>query len=157
MNAKSLALKGAQAMGRIKQRGDYFVPDANRPDGGFFVKAPEPTWEGVRGRVAAYEEKVQDYEWTYQDLVKLMGRWLWLHFVSYFLLRSYACIWSTCHHLLYFLIVMASPFKLAPGHIVFNADLEAEETEKKGEKVSKSKSKKGEKESKSKSNLWQHR
>ena len=69
LNAKSFALKGAQSMGRAKQRGDFFVVDPNRADGGFFVKAPEPTWEATLGRVAAYEGKVQAWEWTFQDPV----------------------------------------------------------------------------------------
>ena len=63
LNAKSLALREAISL----------CPTPTAQDGGFFVKGREPTWEATLDRVAAYEEKVQGYEWTYEDLLEKEG------------------------------------------------------------------------------------
>ena len=63
LNAKSLALREAISL----------RPTPTAQDGGFFVKGREPTWEATLDRVAAYEEKVQGYEWTYEDLLQQEG------------------------------------------------------------------------------------
>ncbi|CAK0870006.1 unnamed protein product, partial [Prorocentrum cordatum] len=66
--ARSKAGQTAQDLAVPKHKGDIYVPDASRPEGGYWVKKPQATLETMLAHVSLHEEKVQRLEY---DLAKL--------------------------------------------------------------------------------------
>ena len=62
-NAKAGSLKGTQEQATLKRRGDAWVLDVTRPEGGYWVRKPQCTLSGILARLELWEAATQAVEY----------------------------------------------------------------------------------------------